>query len=93
MFCIRSPQLKANELQDIVFLCTSLPTPKTFESVSRFPKVYFMLVNSYYDGVFSFFFFPHRIFLYLGQLSASRGFDQSRRDEGKASSGDEVLQK
>lgn len=43
IYNLRSPQLKPNELQDIVFLCTSLPTPKTFEAVSRFPKVYFML--------------------------------------------------
>jgi hypothetical protein len=43
--CQRSPQLKPNELQDIVFLCTSLPTPKTFESLSRFPKVFFMVVS------------------------------------------------
>ncbi|KAI7887273.1 calcium-activated BK potassium channel alpha subunit-domain-containing protein [Mucor mucedo] len=43
IYNLRSPQLKPNELQDIVFLCTSLPTDKTFERVSRFPKVYFML--------------------------------------------------
>lgn len=43
IYNLRSPQLKANELQDIVFLCTALPTKKTFERVSRFPKVYFML--------------------------------------------------
>ncbi|CAO3664178.1 unnamed protein product [Rhizopus microsporus] len=43
IFNLRSPQLKPNELQDIVFLCTSLPTPKTFESLSRFPKVFFMV--------------------------------------------------
>lgn len=48
----RSPQLKPNELQDIVFLCTALPTPKTFEAVSRFPKVYFMLVSSIGKGVY-----------------------------------------
>jgi hypothetical protein len=41
----RSPQLKQNELKDIVFLCTSLPSPKTFEMVCRFPKVYFMIVG------------------------------------------------
>ncbi|CAO3700020.1 unnamed protein product [Rhizopus stolonifer] len=39
---LRSPQLKPNELQHIVFLCTSLPTEKTFDSLSRFPKVSFM---------------------------------------------------
>lgn len=41
----RSPQLQPYELKDIVFLCTSLPHKKTFESISRFPKVYFMLVG------------------------------------------------
>lgn len=46
----RCPQLKPNELQDIVFLCTSLPTDKTFESLCRFPKVFFMLVNCKYNS-------------------------------------------
>ncbi|RCH92283.1 potassium channel, sub T, member 1, partial [Rhizopus stolonifer] len=40
-----SPQLKSNELQDIVFLCTSLPSDKQFEMVKRFPRVYFMVGN------------------------------------------------
>ncbi|KAG0945687.1 hypothetical protein G6F57_003887 [Rhizopus arrhizus] len=43
IFNLRSSQLKANELQDIVFLCTSLPTDKAFEPLCRFPKVFFML--------------------------------------------------
>lgn len=42
IYNLRSPQLKPNELQDILFLCTSPPSDKTFERVSRFPKVYFM---------------------------------------------------
>ncbi|GAA5796488.1 hypothetical protein HPULCUR_001860 [Helicostylum pulchrum] len=43
IYNLRSPQLRPNELQDIVFLCSSLPTDgKTFDSISRFPKVYFM---------------------------------------------------
>ncbi|RCI03555.1 hypothetical protein CU098_001800, partial [Rhizopus stolonifer] len=45
IFNLRSPQLKPNELQDIVFLCTSKPTEKIFESLCRFPKVHFMLGN------------------------------------------------
>lgn len=45
IFNLRSPQLQPYELKDIVFLCTSLPHRKTFESISRFPKVYFMLVS------------------------------------------------
>ncbi|EPB88136.1 hypothetical protein HMPREF1544_05080 [Mucor circinelloides 1006PhL] len=43
IYNLRSPQLRPNELQDIVFLCTSLPSSKTFDLVSRFPKVYFMI--------------------------------------------------
>ncbi|KAI8643141.1 hypothetical protein BD408DRAFT_415336 [Parasitella parasitica] len=43
IYNLRSPQLKSNELKDIVFLCTSLPSEKTFELVCRFPKVYFMV--------------------------------------------------
>ncbi|CEP14358.1 hypothetical protein [Parasitella parasitica] len=43
IYNLRSPQLKPNELKDIVFLCTSLPSEKTFELVCRFPKVYFMV--------------------------------------------------
>lgn len=45
IYSLRSPQLQHNEIQDIVFLCTSLPNSKTFELVSRFPKVYFMVVS------------------------------------------------
>lgn len=48
-FLNRSPQLKQNELKDIIFLCTSLPSSKTFEMVCRFPKVYFMIVGYYVD--------------------------------------------
>lgn len=48
-FLNRSPQLKQNELKDIIFLCTSLPSSKTFEMVCRFPKVYFMIVGYYID--------------------------------------------
>ncbi|KAI8981503.1 hypothetical protein BDB01DRAFT_794345 [Pilobolus umbonatus] len=43
IYYLRSSQLKKNELQDIVFLCTSRPSGKTFELVSRFPRIYFML--------------------------------------------------
>lgn len=45
IYSLRSPQLQHNEIQDIVFLCTSLPNTKTFDLVSRFPKVYFMVVS------------------------------------------------
>ncbi|KAI7900826.1 uncharacterized protein BX663DRAFT_532207 [Cokeromyces recurvatus] len=38
IYNLRSPQLRPNELQDIIFLCTSLPSYKTFELVCRFPK-------------------------------------------------------
>ncbi|KAI8981829.1 hypothetical protein BDF20DRAFT_863480 [Mycotypha africana] len=45
IYNLRTPQLNPNNLQDIVFLCTSLPNNKTFELISRFPKVYFMAGN------------------------------------------------
>lgn len=38
--------MKADELQDIVLLCSSLPRQKTFELINMFPKVYFILVNN-----------------------------------------------
>ncbi|KAI9281997.1 hypothetical protein BY458DRAFT_498627 [Sporodiniella umbellata] len=45
IFNLRSPQLKPEELQDIVFLCTSKPTDAIVQSVCQFPKVFFMLGN------------------------------------------------
>jgi hypothetical protein len=42
---IRLPHLEQNELQDIVFLCTSQPKQKTLDLVNRFPRVHFMVVS------------------------------------------------
>ncbi|OBZ91782.1 Potassium channel subfamily T member 1 [Choanephora cucurbitarum] len=45
IYNLRSPQLLPKYLQNIVFLCTSLPSDKQFELVQRFPRVYFMVGN------------------------------------------------
>ncbi|KAI8637256.1 hypothetical protein BD408DRAFT_424858 [Parasitella parasitica] len=45
IYNLRSPNIKADELQDIVLLCSKEPSPKIFELISSFPKVYFMEGN------------------------------------------------
>lgn len=44
IYNLRSPIIKAEELQDIVLLCSKEPSPKIFELINTFPKVYFMEV-------------------------------------------------
>lgn len=44
IYNLRSPIIKAEELQDIVLLCSKKPSPKIFELINTFPKVYFMEV-------------------------------------------------
>ena len=36
--------MKPEDLQDIILLCPSRPSNKTFELVNMFPKVHFMVV-------------------------------------------------
>ena len=36
--------MKPEDLQDIVLLCPSRPSNKTFELINMFPKVHFMVV-------------------------------------------------
>ncbi|KAG2190906.1 hypothetical protein INT46_006667 [Mucor plumbeus] len=45
IYNLRSPIIKAEELQDIVLLCSKEPSPKIFELINTFPKVYFMEGN------------------------------------------------
>ncbi|KAI8052598.1 calcium-activated BK potassium channel alpha subunit-domain-containing protein [Gilbertella persicaria] len=45
IYNLRSPNIKMNELQDIVLLCSKKPSSKIFELISTFPKVYFMQGN------------------------------------------------
>ncbi|KAI9250362.1 hypothetical protein EDC94DRAFT_637064 [Helicostylum pulchrum] len=45
IYNLRSPNIKADELQDIVLLCSKKPSPKIFELINTFPKVYFMEGN------------------------------------------------
>ncbi|KAL7315601.1 hypothetical protein PS15m_004798 [Mucor circinelloides] len=45
IYNLRSPNIKADELQDIVLLCSKKPSQKTFELINTFPKVYFMEGN------------------------------------------------
>lgn len=47
IYNLRSPHMKSEELQDIVILCSSLPTEKNFELINMFPKVYFLVVRSF----------------------------------------------
>lgn len=48
IYNLRSPNIKADELQDIVLLCSKKPSQKTFELINTFPKVYFMEVRKLY---------------------------------------------
>ncbi|KAF7729991.1 potassium channel, sub T, member 2 [Apophysomyces ossiformis] len=45
VFSLRSPHLKPDELQDIVFLCKQPPEEKIFQLLNLFPKLYFMVGN------------------------------------------------
>ncbi|KAK4514602.1 uncharacterized protein ATC70_002201 [Mucor velutinosus] len=45
IYNLRSPNIKADELQDIVLLCSKKPSQKIFELINTFPKVYFMEGN------------------------------------------------
>lgn len=47
IYNLRSPNIKPNELQDIVILCSKKPYAKIFELINTFPKVYFMEVSLY----------------------------------------------
>jgi hypothetical protein len=46
IYNLRSPNLKPNELQDIVLLCSEEPSPKNFELINTFPRVYYMEVRT-----------------------------------------------
>lgn len=48
IYNLRSPIIKAEELQDIVLLCSKKPSPKIFELINTFPKVYFMEVYIFF---------------------------------------------
>ncbi|KAI9247966.1 hypothetical protein BDA99DRAFT_564939 [Phascolomyces articulosus] len=43
IYNLRSPHMKPEDLQDIVLLCPSIPSEKTYELINMFPKVYFMV--------------------------------------------------
>ncbi|KAI9489910.1 hypothetical protein BDB00DRAFT_875878 [Zychaea mexicana] len=45
IYNLRSPHLRQEELQDIVILCTELPSIKSFDLISAFPRVYIMEGN------------------------------------------------
>ncbi|KAI8141267.1 calcium-activated BK potassium channel alpha subunit-domain-containing protein [Fennellomyces sp. T-0311] len=45
IYNLRSPHLRPEELQDIVLLCTELPSAKAFDTISSFPRVYVMEGN------------------------------------------------
>lgn len=45
IYNLRSIHIKADELQDIVLLCSNRPSEKIFDIISIFPKVYFMEVK------------------------------------------------
>ncbi|KAF1802860.1 hypothetical protein FB192DRAFT_1447653 [Mucor lusitanicus] len=45
IYNLRSPNIKADQLQDIVLLCSKKPSQKIFELINTFPKVYFMEGN------------------------------------------------
>lgn len=45
IYNLRSPHMRPEALQDIVILCSTLPKKKTFELISMFPKVYFIVGN------------------------------------------------
>ncbi|KAI8979379.1 hypothetical protein BDF20DRAFT_974315 [Mycotypha africana] len=45
IYNLRSPNIKAEDLQDIVILCSSRPSAKIFSLINTFPKVYFMEGN------------------------------------------------
>lgn len=45
IYNLRSPNLKPEELQDIVLMCSTKPSPKNFELINTFPRVYFIEGN------------------------------------------------
>ncbi|KAI9008928.1 hypothetical protein CLU79DRAFT_806343 [Phycomyces nitens] len=45
VYNMRSPTINPEDLQDIVFLCQKPPKPKTFDLISMFPRVFFMVGN------------------------------------------------
>lgn len=49
IYNLRSPNIKPEDLQDIVLLCSKKPSPKIFELINTFPKVYFMEVCLLYE--------------------------------------------
>ncbi|KAI8089736.1 uncharacterized protein BX664DRAFT_264101 [Halteromyces radiatus] len=51
IYNLRSPYLKRNDLRDIIILCNTLPKPKMFELLNRFPKLYFMGNSRYPDDL------------------------------------------
>ncbi|OAD70616.1 hypothetical protein PHYBLDRAFT_69548 [Phycomyces blakesleeanus NRRL 1555(-)] len=45
VYNMRSPTIKPEDLQDIVLLCQKQPKAKTFDLISMFPRVFFMVGN------------------------------------------------
>ncbi|KAI7905603.1 uncharacterized protein BX663DRAFT_500307 [Cokeromyces recurvatus] len=45
IYNLRSPNIKLDEIQDIVLLCAKPPPQKIFELINTFPRVYFMEGN------------------------------------------------
>jgi hypothetical protein len=54
IYNLRSPNIKPDELQDIVLLCSRKPSHKVFELINTFPKVYFMEVSCWQHYKFRF---------------------------------------
>lgn len=46
IYNLRSPNIKPEDLQDIVLLCSKKPSTKIFDLINIFPKVYFMEVST-----------------------------------------------
>lgn len=44
IYNLRSPNIRADDIQDIVLLCSKKPSRKIFELINIFPKVYYMEV-------------------------------------------------
>jgi hypothetical protein len=58
IYNLRSPNIKAHDLQDIVLLCSKEPSQKMFDLISSFPKVYFMEVSTVFF-LFDIFMYHH----------------------------------
>ncbi|KAG1437510.1 hypothetical protein G6F56_013069 [Rhizopus delemar] len=45
IYNLRSPNIKHDEIQDIVLLCPTEPSKKAFELINTFPKIHFLQGN------------------------------------------------